>query len=189
MRASPHGPCRKVPVSSTTNGIEGGDELYSTIIELSSSPVAESEWVCSDELPEWFYGDIADYIGDADDRMLSLQCLARDMDGFADFDLEQNCLTLKADAKEKYFQGAYRKYKETLEKLAQVPLEEFSGISMAPPSSGSLSALMYSLRSTIEDRFGTYIYADGELTTLDEWLRYASAGDVYYIGGVMNYHF
>lgn len=163
--------------------------MYSTIIELSSSPVAESERACSDELPDWFHGDVADYIVDADDRTRFIQYFAQDMDDIADFDLGLDCLTLKADAKEKYFQGSYRKYKETLEKLAQVPMEEFSGLSKASPDSEGLAALMYSLRSTIEDRFGTYIYEDGELVTLDEWLRYASIGNVYYIGGVMSYHF
>ena len=164
-------------------------DLYSTIIELSSSPVAESERACSYELPEWFCGDVADYIRDTDDRESSLQHLAWAMEDFADFDLEQNCLTLKADAKEKYFQDAYREYKETLEKLAKVPMEEFNGVSTTPSGTESLSALMSSLRSAIEDRFGMYIYADDELTTLDEWLRYASIGDAYYIGGVMEYHY
>jgi len=163
--------------------------LYSTIIELSSTPIAAEDRASHEEVPDWFRDGIADYTEDADDRELTLRSFAQTMDSYADFDIEGNSLTLKADAKEQFFQGAYRKYKETLAKLAQVPLEEFSGLSNAPSGAESLSHLMYSLRQTIEDRFGTYIYEDEELSTLDEWLRYASNEVSYYIGGVMAYHY
>lgn len=163
--------------------------MYSTIIELSSTPIAEEDRASHEEIPDWFRDGIADYTEDADDRELSLRSFAQALDGYADFNIEENSLTLKADAKKQFFQRAYRKYKETLEKLAQVPLEEFSGLAQTPSGADSLSHLMYSLRGTIEDRFGAYIYEDEELSTLDEWLRYASNGVSYYIGGVMAYHY
>jgi hypothetical protein len=67
---------------------------------------------------------------------------------------------------------------EALNKIGKPTLEEFTnGISL------------WNLDQAVEDQFGFYVDADGELMTFDAFIRRCAINEKYYIGGTIDYNF
>ena len=45
------------------------------------------------------------------------------------------------------------------------------------------------LDQAVEDQFGFYVDADGELMTFDAFIRRCAINEKYYIGGTIDYNF
>ena len=48
---------------------------------------------------------------------------------------------------------------------------------------------MYKLNDCFNDKFSFYIYFQGELKTLDDWIRETDLSGSFYFGGTLDYHF
>ena len=132
-----------------------------------------------------FVGDIADYILPVSDtqRYLDINWLKDYLEKFnITVDTEEEKITFNKGSKIKYFKERFSKFKKAAQ---DVTLEDFAGVS-------SLSfAKLYNVKDAIEDKYGFYIYKDGEgghLQTLDSFIRGVEVGSTYYIGTIIDYH-
>ena len=134
-----------------------------------------------------FIGDIADYILPVSERDSDINWLKEYLEKFnITVDTEEEKITFNKGSKIKYFKERFSKFKKAAE---EVTLEDFAGI-----SSLSFSKL-YDVKEAIEDKYGFYIYKDGEidgegghLQTLDHFIRHVEEGSTYYIGTIIDYH-
>jgi len=135
-----------------------------------------------------FVGSIADYILPVDtQRDSDIKWLKEYLEKFdITVDVKQEKIIFNRGCKIKYFKERYNKFKKAAQ---DVTLEDFAGV-----SSMSFSKL-YDVTGEIEDKYGFYIYKDGEidgavgyLQTLDSFIRGVEEGSTYYIGTILDYH-
>ena len=159
--------------------------MHSRIIQLSKEPLDEYEWIKeSDYYGSWFVGSIADYASDIDegDRERQMKSWLGDF-GSRGFKYDEKDMTLTVVDKGKYFMAKYSAFIDAAKKVQAATLEQFSGY--------DLDHMFYQMREAYEDKFGIYIDGGNEtgLITMDEFMRYAKNGDVFYCGGILDYHF
>ena len=159
--------------------------MHSRIIQLSKEPLDEYEWIKeSDYYESWFVGSIADYVSDIDegDRERQMKSWLGDF-GSRGLKYDEKDMTLTVVDKGKYFEAKYSAFIDAAKKVQAATLEQFSGY--------DLDRMFYQMREAYEDKFGIYIDGGNEtgLITMDEFMRYAKNGDVFYCGGIVDYHF
>ena len=155
--------------------------MHSRIIELTDEEHPEDEWMCFFDIPEWFYGSIADYAIESEDRDADLNALRESLEGTAV--LEGNKLTFSENAAIRYFSGMHKAFLQQLDELKFVSLEEFAGIT------GNFGAKMHLLDSLYNDEFDFYIYHNDSFMTMDEWIRYADLTHPFFVGRTFDYHY
>ena len=161
--------------------------MHSRIFEISSTPVDVNDRLTEYAVPEWFCNSIADYVDTVaeDNRQEELDWFVSRFAGNCERDEDK--LTFNARTQEDYFRYDYAKFREALSVLMAMDLETFSGKRYSP----SLGEAMYTVESRYDDRFGFYVYDQDreELMTLDNWVRHMDVAKLYYVGGVVDYHF
>ena len=155
--------------------------MHSRIIELTDEEHTEDEWMCFFDIPEWFYGPIADYAIESEDRDEDLNWLRESLEGSAE--LEGNKLTFRKDAAVRHFAGRYEAFVQQMADIQSVTLEEFAGVS------GNFSLQMHTLNSFYNDEFDFYIYHNNSFMTLDEWIREADLTHPFFVGRTFDYHY
>ena len=161
--------------------------MHSRIFELSQSPVPEDDRYTYDCLPEWFYGQIADYSDDIPDenRSEEIRWFASSFAGACT--CEGGKLTFAPDTVERYFRQAYSKFLAAAAQLTAYSYEAFCG------KNGwrVLDHTVFELNDAYEDRYGFYVYDRdrSEFRTEDAWLREADLSAPWYVGGIVDYHF
>lgn len=165
-----------------------------TIFEISETPMALGESYGSEDFlidfGNIFIYDIADSVGDLDEedeksRLSTLfEKLSSETGSSFQSQSENDCASfiLHNGFSEKYFKTRYEKFSECLENVrADLSLESFT--------KGVFWQRLWELSSTYEDKYDDYVVFDGELYTLDSFLRnVAKPEKEYYIGSVLNYH-
>ena len=156
--------------------------MHSRIFQVSSKPIEDftNEFRYEDN----FVPSVADYVvkqTQAEDIKADILWLGHACKGIK-VDAENR--TLQVISKEEYFEKQYEKFKELAEKMSNITMEDFMGTASQWD--------FYDLKSAYEDKHSFYIDDNDEymgIATLDNWLRYAEIGQVYYIGSVFDYHF
>ena len=156
--------------------------MHSRIFQVSENPIPQSDFATALDMPDWFTDSgIADYVSDEiGEREQEIGFLAGCLQNIAGVD--GNKLTFKSDISA-YFNGSYATFVELAKKYSEMTKEDFC--------SESVFGKMHLLNEMVEDKYGYYVLEGEWLTpvTLDRWLRRVKPGAVYYIGGIIDYHF
>lgn len=164
--------------------------MHSRIFQIEHNPVDPEDRICEDSIPEWFTSSVADYVSDIKEERRD-----EDIEWLMNSDLGKVCkrdgdkITFSIDVSA-FFEDDFQKFKNTLEGLTNVTLAEFAG--GKPPNikyDQSLHHLMFLLNDAYDDKYGFYVWSEEELWTMNEWMRRIDPCSVYYIGGVVDYHF
>ena len=160
--------------------------MHSRIFELSEHPIEESDRYSYDWLPDWFYGSIADYAGDIEnkDRDDEIQWLVGFFAGQCKNDGDRIEFTDKA--REQHFRRTYWDFIKAASLLSAMSFDAFCGTT----GYRALKDTLYDLNRAFEDKFGFYVFDQDkdELITLDAWIREADLSKPYYVGGILDYH-
>lgn len=154
--------------------------MHSRIFQVSKEPIRKEDWIEEDRYYDGFVSSVAEYVETVGDPEEDYDWLGTSKG--LEVDLETK--TLKIVSKEEYFKGAYNNFKEQVEKCSEVSLEDFI--------SGRTALNVFRISQSYEDDHGFYIDDNGEnygITTLDDFVRCAPEGDVFYLGAVTDYHF
>lgn len=165
-----------------------------TIFEISETPIAlGGSYGSEDFLIDFgniFIYDIADSVGDLDEEdeksriSILFEKLGEKTDTYFQSQFENDCASfiLHEGFPEKYFKTRYEKFSERLEEIrADLSLESFT--------MGVFELRLWGLSNTYENKYDDYVVFDGELHSLDSFLRnVAEPEKEYYIGSVLNYH-
>lgn len=165
-----------------------------TIFEISETPIAlGGSYGSEDFLIDFgniFIYDIADSVGDLDEKdeksriSILFEKLGEKTDTLFQSQFENDCASflLHEGFLEKYFKTRYEKFSERLEEIrADLSLESFT--------MGVFELRLWGLSNTYENKYDDYVVFDGELRSLDSFLRnVAEPEKEYYIGSVLNYH-
>ena len=139
------------------------------------------------DLPEWFFGSVADSLCDLHDEAHEtairefIECFQNtcwtDSDG---------ALHFKDNVKPQYFESRFIEFRQAAALLSTATFEEFSG----QKGSGTLDRVLTTLNNVYYDKFGNYIYLHDtkEILTMHEWIRTLDLNDKFYFGGVADYH-
>lgn len=163
--------------------------MHSRIFQIESYPVSEDDYICMDTIPDWFTNSIADYVADiADgDREEEIEWLMGSNFGKV-CRRDGDKLTFNIDVGG-FFDGDFEQFKKVLEDLSKIDFNQFVSGHKPGAASTSLEFLMSRLREAYDDHYGFYIYHDDELYTMQQWVRRVEPCGVYYLGGVVDYHF
>lgn len=160
--------------------------MHCNIFELSNSPVPEEEQYSEVDIPDQFFGSIADHATDVteEDREDAIEYFVECLGAGCTF--KDGELRFADDVKERYFRSSYANFQASLKALMSIDFEAFSGQRKAYELHSALSQL----NQTVEDKFGHYIYyRDTEaLIPVDSWMRAADLSRCFYFGGVIDYH-
>lgn len=148
--------------------------MHSRIIQLTKN---KSDYFIkeSDYYDHWFTHSIADYVCDGTDTNEDIEWLLSSCNGA----LRRGKDKIIVVDKTLYFKNNYKGFVENLKKLQNLTFEDFCNRFDG----------MYALNDCYEDKFGFYIEDNGELHTLDKFMRHVKNGDEFYIGGTLDYHF
>lgn len=174
--------------------------MHSRIFQLSTSPIPKDEYITIEDIcyvPFNFIGEIADYVDDIPETRLTSEyaALYRDLavaNRITPFSVNMSKLSTAASElltfgegfRQGFFHTKYLTFRDILHRLDAIDESKFS-----QDPTGNLGYLVYLLRSAHNDRFGTYIWIDDDLLTLDEFVRTCELNTPYYFGNVLDYYF
>lgn len=160
--------------------------MHEYIYELSSSPVPEDNRYSIFEIPDWFHGFIADSVYDTDgeERESAIESFVRDLGTLCSY--EDGKLSFTGDVKERYFKNSFASFQEAVAKLVTTDYREFSG----QEHSHEFICAMTNLKQAYEEKFDHYVYLKDseELIPMDAWVRDLDLSEVFFFGGVIDYH-
>lgn len=156
------------------------NKMFNAIYQVSLDPIPSDEYISeSDFWDSWFLGRVAEYVDGNVDRNKEIDILKSSLESAGlSFGEDEHGDWLIVNSKEGYFRQAFEKFKEQLEILSNYSLEDFSSACFFD---------MFALNKYYDDKQSVYISADGELMTLDTFIRRCLVGEKYYIGGVVGY--
>lgn len=157
--------------------------MHSRIFQIEKKPIPEENYMTSRDVPEWFVSpSTADYVSDDTSREDDVDHLADVLSDIANIVGSRITFTSSTS---KYFDKKYEDFIKEVAALSKTSLEEFS------TDEGGIGYRMWRINHYYNDKHGFYVYDEGAclLETLDNFLRDVKPGDVYYIGGTVDYHF
>lgn len=159
--------------------------MHSTVYELSDHPIAAEKFITSGYLPDWFFSSIADYATEMSgtERADSIATLAEHFGSLCT--RRGNQISFSPQLKQTYFKESHRYFKEAAKALSKTDYDVFAGIT--PTTAFHLA--LNSITESYTDKYSFYIYEDGKLSPLDNWLRSADISKPFYVGGTINYHY
>ena len=92
--------------------------------------------------------------------------------------------TFRPKAKQMHFERSYHTFLDKVCELTGISLGAFVG-----ETKYDIGMAMYKLNDCFNDKFSFYIYFQGELKTLDDWIRETDLSGSFYFGGTLDYHF
>ncbi len=156
---------------------------HGRIFQIEAKPLRDR--LSSYDIPQWFTESVADYVSDeCDDDKYEYEKLITALRGAAIL-REGHKLVFTADCKQ-YFRDKYKRFNVALENLRNTTFYDFT------KSTGPgyrLTENLYRLNEEYEEKFGIYVYTNDDLIPLDRFLRYVNEGDVYYLGGVVDFRY
>ena len=157
--------------------------IYS-ILQISRTSVAPEDYIAFCSIPESFFATIAEYLVEETDRT---EAIRQFFEGHRNIIVPREdgeSFTFIAHAKQTYFRRRHSEFVQKAAELADVSIDAFVGKTPYP-----IGTAMYELNRAFCDKFADYVMCDDELTPFDQWLREEPLKGVYYIGGVMEYHY
>lgn len=160
---------------------------HSKIIQISRRPIDRDDWKAeSDYYDIGFVGSVADYVADIDDdeRKACIEWLSRSDGGpIPGVIVNEKDETLKIVSKEDYFRDKWKRTTAAAKKLSEMSLDEFA--------SGKGLRSIEDVNYFGNDKFSLYMDAPTiwDFCPIDEFMRYVTNGDTFYIGGIVDYHF
>ena len=157
--------------------------MHSRIFQVSTEPIEKCDYIIeSDYWDHWFTNSFADYVNDDCDREYDISwldsCYGTDI---LEFGVDNNGNYFIIKNKQKYFEGKYNRFVETIEKIKNCTIDEFIK---------SIGHEIWTLKDAYEDKFGFYIQtSENGLITLDSFMRAYPEGTKFYIGGTIDYHY
>lgn len=160
--------------------------MYCKIYEVSSKPIAESDWLEECELPEWFVGAVADFTRAMEgyERTEAIQEFISQFQDQCSF--ENDVLQFTGDVRDTFFKGSFQAFQDALAMLARADYAAFTGQKNDP----EFKKAMMLLRVSYEDTYSDYIYVkeSGDLICQDAWVRELDLSEPVYFGAVFDYH-
>lgn len=159
--------------------------MHSTVYELSDHPIAAEKYISPGYLPDWFFSSVADYatkISGAE-RADSIATLAEHFGSLCNCNGDQ--LIFSSQLKQDYFKESHNYFMEAAKALSKTDYDVFAGITPAT----AFHLALNSITESYTDKYSFYIYEDGKLSPLDNWLRRADISKPFYVGGTINYHY
>lgn len=153
--------------------------MHSRIFQVSMTPIEKTDYINeSNYYDHWFTRTIADYVSDSTNRAEDINWLSS-CNGIVVSD-DENEESLIVINREEYFKNQFNAFKEAIEIIKDFTITEFAN--------GS-SYDIWKVNNAYEDKYGFYVDEDGELVTLDEFIRTCALNTKYYIGGTVDYHY
>ena len=132
-----------------------------------------------DDIPEWFWNEVADdsrTIKDEDCAIHRIET-ALNRPGLL-FNRKDRTLTVVS--KEEYFREQYGSFIEQVKRFTDISLKDFADGTYVD---------MWNMDQSYEEKFGTYMFFNEDLITLDELIRQSDNGDRYHTGSLLDYHY
>ena len=164
--------------------------MHSRIFQIESRPVDTEDRICEDMIPEWFTNSVADYVADIreENREDEIEWLMSTNFGKI-CKRDGDKLTFNIDTSA-FFDEYFEQFKKIVKDLAEIKFYQFvSNKQPNIPYNKKLDHLMFLLKEAYDDKFSFYVWYDDELYTMQSWMRQVSPCSVYYIGGIVDYHF
>lgn len=153
--------------------------MHSRIFQIEPEPVEKDDYINTNILPDWFTYSIADYTDDSPDRAEDIEWLMIHIGDIATRDKDK--LTFSSNVR-RYFKDSYESFIKAAKKLTEVSFDNFV-------STCGVSNTFTHLKDSYSDEYGFYVYSEGLLSTLDDFMRTVKDGETYYFGGTLDYHF
>ena len=157
--------------------------MHSRIFQISRKPINKDEYISEyDYYDSGFIGEIADYVSDDTDRDADIEWLKSRLEGVADFNGDS--FTIKDQRK--YFEKSFSDFLEAIKEVSLLTFQDFC------TNANDFDYKMYKLKTAYRNEFRFYIDDNGEYAgrePLDDFMRRAKNGDVFYIGATLDYHF
>ena len=158
--------------------------MHSRIFELSRTPVSPEDRFNTNDIPEDFFHNIADYAIDDTDRTADIDWFVSCYRSIITLGEDGECFTFNHMAKQDYFRFKHLKFIEKAEELSALSLDAFMGETPYP-----IDFAVYELNDAYNDKFSFYIYFENELVPMDEFMRTFSLEGTFCFGGTVDYHF
>lgn len=154
--------------------------MHSRIFQIEKESIPKEDYITADCIPDWFTYSIADYVSDDCDREDDINWLIEsDLEDIASVIGDKLIFTSNTRS---YFKSNYDTFIRAAKELSEVTIDNFiEGHTVSTP--------LYRLKKSFDDGYGFYVYRDNNLWTLDEFMRTVKDGEIYYIGGTVDYHF
>lgn len=154
--------------------------MHSRIFQVSLKPIKPVDYIRESNYYEhWFTMEVADYVNGDTNRIEDIEWLKGCYQGLV-FGSDDNGEYFVVENKEEYFKAKFERFMETVEKIKDFNLKNFTD---------GFTYEMYKLKEAYEDKYGFYVDTDGEMLTLDSFIRYCATNAKYYIGATIDYHF
>ena len=158
--------------------------MHSRIFELSRTPVSPEDRFNTNDIPDGFYHNIADYAIDETNRAEDIAWFVSCYRSIIAIGEDGESITFNHMAKQDYFRFKHKKFIEKAAELSAVSLDAFVGDTPYP-----IDFTVYELNDAYKDKFSFYIYFESELVPMDEFIRTFSLEGTFYFGGTVDYHF
>ncbi len=169
---------------------KGEKEMHKRIYQISSSPIEEDEQIIEEDFyGTSFLGNVADYVKNLSEEETEktwgdlLDGLFAEGSVFIDKDADGNRY-FKVTAPENHLLQRFDKFREAAEILAVATPEQYMEYN------GVVSDALWKLKYAYDDKFGDYMYVEGELMSIPKFFRYYgnNPDTKWYTGGVVGYH-
>jgi len=151
--------------------------MHSRIYQLTKEPIPKEEWLTEEDFFDTsFIGAVADYVRTQPEteRQDDIEWLMSQTKGV--FAIDKDKVHVLPGAKQRYFSEKFNKFKEKTENLT---LDEFCN-----------SDTIWELNRLMQEEYTFYVYDEHACwKPLDQFIRDAEEGAVFYIGGIVDYHF
>lgn len=164
--------------------------MHGAIIELTTKPLKSEMRVKATRFDKEGIGAYiqwSDYVRHSDSRQQDIEWFTKFVNESCGQDIliykqESNQLIFKQGFKRQFFGPRFDKVKKL---MSDLDLEAFASIKRD-------NFQLYQLEKAIREPHGFQIFEDEQLEPLDDFIRYSlddSKDQVYYIGGVLDYHY
>lgn len=156
--------------------------MHSRIFQLEKEKVEKDEMLEAWNIEEGddFIGPVSDYVDDIPmeswDKEIAVFGTAMYTDKGVVFDPKEKSIVFSEEFIESYFQDKYDEFKTITKILTQEDFRNYSGN-------------LYRAGKAIDNIFGYYFYTNGDLRSMDSFLRNISPGKKFYFGSVLDYHY
>lgn len=159
------------------------------IFEIKEEHIEELDRLSEDDISceHPFRGQV-DWIEDVEDRQEEVRYFLKNLEescnGFcSSLSDEEGSFSFTEGFKKAYFAEKYERFEKAVNELR-------ANMSVKCFSDATLDVVMGRMNEAYQEEYGTYVIGDyQELRTLDNFIRHASVGVTYYVGGVMWYHY
>jgi hypothetical protein len=162
----------------------GGITMHSRIYQISKTPIDKDDYIQESHYwDHWFTNSVADYVNGDTNREEDIEWLKECHNNHGlSFGADEYGQYFVIEDKNKYFATNFETFKEALEDLMAMTIDEFS-------TNNEHHRAYSRLRAVYNDDLGFYVEEDDWLRSLDDFIRHGNVGVKYYIGATIDYHF